>query len=278
MQDYRRVMAPIWFPDDDRAQQEYIFSPGNPACGNVTQNYCLLKDRRVKGTISIYSFNHPHTANLYTQDGQVFDLSGLPPWLREFGYIGDNSVVPDIEGMGMMTQMIREMISRFPHALLLGITGKQNVGMQATFRKTGAEVGERDMLFLRPKKERTLGPTPHRSDLRHTPLFVDYTLPPVAHLFHDSHDRLVSGAIGTTPNSPGTTNSRWSGELSLFPNQIVGFVDPDFVGTSDDYDTMYGQVARHRYISLFQVTEHFGYDGQDLESGYQQGWVTAVYH
>lgn len=260
MTEYRRVMAPCWFAGDIIGQNDYINSPSK-APAYVTQNLCLLKGSQVKGTISLYSFRNPYPTSICTIERSSFDLNSLPTWLTSIGYLGDNSVTPDLEGQGIMQSLVSEMIKKFPQAYLIGITKDLNLGMQAVFHKTGATTYSTNHKlkpgFYQPKEPRTISLRLNTSRLTHTPLYVNTNYPPVIHLFHNTDNTLVCGAIGTTPNNPGTAHAKYvNKQNSLFPNQVIGFINPETELNSSELDTIYSQLARYKYLNLFQLPTH----------------------
>lgn len=275
MREYRKTLAPIWFSGDPVAQAEYIDIPGNR--GNIPQNHCLTKEGEVKGTISIYSFKYLNKKTLKTSGGDNFDLAELPDWLLESGYIGDNSITPDLERQGLMTILVQEMIQRFPHAFMVGITGENNTGMQQVFKKTGATINHQFPYFLRPRNPRGLTDENIFATLKHLPLYLDTQYPPVVHLFKNNNDVLVCGAIGTSPNFHDTTTSTYHNHDQFFPNQIVGIINPETQLLPAELDYIHGQIARFKYVSIFQLCNKTINESTHLQSGYEQGWVTALY-
>lgn len=277
MQKYRKVMAPRWFADNPSTQLEYINLKGNAPHGNIPQNHCLVKEGEVKGTVSIYSFKYPYHQKVTTLEGMDFDLAKLPDWLIESGYIGDNSITPDLEHQGLMTILVKEMIQRFPHVFMVGITGESNIKMRAVFEKTGATINHQFPSVVRSRNPRGITGENTFAPLIHLPLYLNTQYPPVVHLFKDKNDVLVCGAIGTSPNFPDTTNSIYNAHDQLFPNQIVGFINPETQLLPAELDYIYGQIARFKYISIFQHNNNLENESVHLQTGYKQGWVTALY-
>jgi len=152
-----------------------------------------------------------------------------------------------------MTILVQEMISRFPHAFIIGITGESNISMKKVFEKTGASISNEFPNFVRPRNPRALSRDIDSSSLKHIPLFIDTKYPPIVHLFQNNKGQLVCGAIATTPNFPNTSTATHDSNNKLFPNQIVGFINPEVKLTPTELDYIYGKIARYKYISLFQL-------------------------
>lgn len=285
---YRAVMASIWFPNDELAQKMYIELPGQASMGNVTESLCLIDQDRVIGTAALYGFgNIQHRERLSKTD----KLNNLPPWLTETVYRGDLSVVPEFQGQGLASQLVellRNKVFRpdqqntIPNRII-GITEAKNENMLKVVSRTGGNIARpEDYYFI--KLPNDIRPRYLRQTERFTalPFYLDKQYPPVVHLYYDGKNEIQAGTVATSPNVSGVTTAQSTGKLEdLFPNQCIGFINPELSRRKMRMllPTIYNAVGRYKYVSLFQMKPNDGkYAGNNvIRNGFKDGWTLYEY-
>jgi RimJ/RimL family protein N-acetyltransferase len=287
MHAYRTIMASIWFPNDEPAQRKYMDLPGQAPMGNVTESLCLVDNDRVIGTAALYGFSSIRNRDRLTNSER---LENLPSWLTETIYRGDLSVVPEFQGQGLASQLVDQLKSRafdqsqsvVPNRII-GITEATNDGMLRVVHNSGGNVvSPEDYHFI--KLPNSIRPRFLKQSSKFTvqPYYLDKQHPPVIHLFYDDRNEIQAGTIATSPNVPGETLARSTGNIDdLFPNQCVGFINPGLSRRKMRMilPTIYNAVSRYKYISLFQRKNNDGmYAGNNvLKNGFKDGWTLYEY-
>jgi len=287
MHAYRTIMASIWFPNDEPAQRKYMDLPGQAPMGNVTESLCLVDNGRVIGTAALYGFSSIRNRDRLTNSER---LENLPSWLTDTIYRGDLSVVPEFQGQGLASQLVDQLKSRafdqsqsvVPNRII-GITEATNEGMLRVVRNTGGNVvNPEDYHFIKLPNNTRPRYLKQSSRFSVQPYYLDKQYPPVIHLFYDDRNEIQAGTIATSPNVPGEALSRSTGDIDdLFPNQCVGFINPELSRRKMRMilPTIYNAVSRYKYISLFQRKNNDGeYAGNDvLRNGFKDGWTLYEY-
>ena len=287
MHAYRTIMASIWFPNDEPAQRKYMDLPGQAPMGNVTESLCLVDNDRVIGTSALYGFSSIRNRDRLTNSER---LENLPSWLTETIYRGDLSVVPEFQGQGLASQLVDQLKSRafdqsqsvVPNRII-GITEATNEGMLRVVHNSGGiVVSPEEYHFI--KLPHSIRPRYLKQSSRFSaqPFYLDKQYPPVVHLFYDDQNEIQAGSIATSPNVPGETLAGSTGNTGdLFPNQCVGFINPELSRRKMRMllPTIYNAVSRYKYISLFQRKNNDGkYAGNNvLKNGFKDGWTLYEY-
>lgn len=281
---YRCVMAAIWFPNDEEAQKRYMELPGQAPMGNVTESLCLTDENKVIGTASLYGFN-----NIQHKDelSGIERLEQLPLWLTETVYRGDLSVIPEYQGQGLASQLVNKLKTRaFSNVSahnIIGITESSNESMINVVKKTGGRIVQpAEYQFIKLASQFRPGYLRDSHEFSAVPLYLDEKYPPVIHLFYDKKNELQAGTIATSPNVPGVDIASSTGIISeLFPNQCIGFINPDLSISKLRLllPTIYNAVSRYRYVSLFQHRQNLMNISSDnvIRNGFTDNWILYQY-
>lgn len=278
MREYRTTMGPHWFPNDLKAQSDYARLPDNPEFGNATDNLCLMSDKKVIGTISLYDFAKVRNKNKLTNNELLNDL---PQWLRSFVYQGDISTIPKSQRQGLSNLMITETIKIASkiggQRTIFGITKNTNVPMKKSIEKLGGKFIERSAcLFVKFSET-------HRPRIITKPkgeivkLHFDNNFPPVIQMFYDKKGILEAATLATSPNSPDHTDSRPTGKIEdLYANQCIGIINPNLnrQQTKRLITEIYASIGRFKYASLYQMTTKNSKVQlkEPTLSGFEQNW------
>jgi hypothetical protein len=278
MRDYRVTMGPHWFPNDLKAQSDYAGLPDNSNFGNATNNLCLMNDKKVIGTISLYDFAKVRNKNNLTNNELLNDL---PLWLRSFVYQGDISTIPESQRQGLSNLMINETIKMASKTegqrTVFGIIKNTNIPMKNLIEKLDGNFIERsNCLFVKFSET-------HRPSIMTRPkgeivkLHFDDNFPPVIQMFYNQKGVLEAATIATSPNVPGNTDARPTGKIEeLYHNQCVGIINPDLneQQTKKLITEIYSSIGRFKYASLYQMSnENTKIQlNEPTLSGFEQNW------
>ena len=284
---YRKLMAPIWFPDDIDAQVKYASIPGTSPTGSVIQSLCLVEEeRKIIGTVGIYDFGNIRNMQRLTSSD---NLRNLPDWLTRVAYMGDMSVSPQRQKRGLASDLVQTSLNAIAEqgnrgrVTTIGITENSNTGMRGVVRKTGGRFLEGyECRFLKFAENERLPASSVVSSGRVEKLHLDTDYPPVIHLFYDESQELQVATIASSPNVQGVSVASLTHvSEELFPNQCIGIINPELPKTELEgmLPLIYGSISRYKYVNLCQMKAQessLALPGQIVD-GYDQGWGVYSY-